>query len=110
LHSKANMKELAGIAVQLSFNEAQKVSTYVVGMKKIEKMRSLISSQALTDCVELFQDTVTQLQSALTNLNGKGRKMSHISETRLLLSAAGTNTETCIDGLSEDHSSRNIPT
>ncbi|GLJ15934.1 hypothetical protein SUGI_0263350 [Cryptomeria japonica] len=98
---KADMKQLAVIAVKLSLKEAQDVSGYVVNMKKADQS----SSGGLKDCVELFKDTVSELHDSLSRLKGiKKKKGSDVEDAvfdaRAWLSAADTNVDTCFDGLS----------
>jgi pectinesterase inhibitor-like protein len=99
--SSANLSELAGIAVVLSLNEAEQVSDYIADLKN--RSNDGGDRDALQDCVELYQDTVAQLNtsaSKLENMNSNSFA-NDIADVQTWISAALTNPSTCIDGLGE---------
>jgi len=55
---------------------------------------------ALDDCVELFDDTIAQLKTILSDLSPKKLALvsKHYHDCQTLLSAAMTNQYTCLDG------------
>lgn len=54
---------------------------------------------ALNDCLELFDDTIAELKSALGDLSPKSAS-EHYHDLQTLLSGAMTNQYTCLDGFS----------
>ncbi|XP_060962970.1 pectinesterase-like [Cannabis sativa] len=58
-----------------------------------------IQKRALDDCVELLDDTVSELEAALSDLTSKKSASSHYNDLQTLLSGALTNQGTCLDGL-----------
>lgn len=62
--------------------------------RKIKKIENV----ALTDCLELFSDTIDELTLALADLSTKALVSKHYHDLQTLLSAAMTNQYTCLDG------------
>jgi pectinesterase len=65
------------------------------------KLRSLdpLQKRALDDCLELFDDTIAELQTTLSDLSPKKVAVSkNYHDLQTLLSAAMTNQYTCLDG------------
>lgn len=97
--ANANLSQLAGIAVVLSLNEAEQVSDYIADLKN--KSNNGSDRQALQDCVELYQDTVQQLNSSASKLENMNSNSfaDDIADVQTWVSAALTNPSTCLDGL-----------
>ncbi|KAJ3676125.1 hypothetical protein LUZ60_003537 [Juncus effusus] len=64
------------------------------------KYRSLDQRQhlAVTDCLELLDETLDELSNAVSGLESSPNK--HVSDVQTVLSAAMTNQYTCLDGFS----------
>lgn len=62
--------------------------------RKIKKIENV----ALTDCLELFSETIDELKLALADLSTKASVSKHYHDLQTLLSAAMTNQYTCLDG------------
>ncbi|KAE8009448.1 hypothetical protein FH972_005885 [Carpinus fangiana] len=65
------------------------------------KLRNLdpLQKRALDDCLELFDDTIAELQKTLSDLSPKKVAVSkNYHDLQTLLSAAMTNQYTCLDG------------
>nr|DAD47683.1 TPA_asm: hypothetical protein HUJ06_017620 [Nelumbo nucifera] len=73
------------------------------------KRRTLdpLQEMALDDCLEILDETVADLKSALSGLSPKNSPSRHYNDLGTLLSAAMTNQYTCLDGFA--HSKGNIP-
>jgi len=99
--SRANLSELAGISVALSLDEAERVTNYIADLKN--KSNDSKDSNALQDCVELFQDTVEQLNTSVSKLAHMDSNSfaNDIADVQTWVSAALTNPSTCLDGLGE---------
>nr|DAD28621.1 TPA_asm: hypothetical protein HUJ06_030089 [Nelumbo nucifera]DAD28622.1 TPA_asm: hypothetical protein HUJ06_030090 [Nelumbo nucifera] len=72
------------------------------------KRRTLdpLQEMALDDCLELLDETVADLKSALSGLSPKNSPSRHYNDLGTLLSAAMTNQCTCLDGFA--HSKGNV--
>lgn len=96
-HLRANMSELARIAVEVSRDEVIRVSQFAVDLYRTEVGNSL---GALEDCRKLLNDTVDQLNSSVSLLAEQGWKQ-RITDLRTWLSAALTNPSTCVEGFED---------
>ncbi|KAJ4968629.1 hypothetical protein NE237_015330 [Protea cynaroides] len=66
--------------------------------KKLRKLDPL-EKRALDDCLELFDETIVELKTAVYDLSKNDSSMSkHYHDLQTLLSAAMTNQYTCLDG------------
>lgn len=65
-----------------------------------KRLRGPYPSQkrALDDCLELLDDTVSELEAALADLTSKKSASKHYHDLQTLLSGAMTNQETCLEG------------
>ncbi|MCD7460955.1 hypothetical protein HAX54_044905 [Datura stramonium] len=54
---------------------------------------------ALDDCVQLLDNTITELKTSLSDLSPKRSSSQNYTDLQTLLSAAMTNQATCLDGL-----------
>ncbi|KAA8549142.1 hypothetical protein F0562_000826 [Nyssa sinensis] len=66
--------------------------------RKLPILRKL-ENGALDDCLELFDDTVSELKTALSDLSTKKSASKHHHDLQTLLSGVMTNQYTCHDGL-----------
>uniref|UniRef100_A0A0C9S3G4 pectinesterase n=1 Tax=Wollemia nobilis TaxID=56998 RepID=A0A0C9S3G4_9CONI len=99
--SSANMTELSWIAVQLSLDESQRATDYMDKLSR--KATDKKEKSALEDCVELFGDTLEQLNNSLSALRKLDSKSFQevIGDVQTWVSAALTNPSTCVDGFQE---------
>ncbi|GLJ10949.1 hypothetical protein SUGI_0138560 [Cryptomeria japonica] len=99
--SHANLSQLAGIAVELSLDEATKAYKFVDDLRAQSTNTS--NQNALKDCADLMKDTVDQLNSSLSTLThlSSGSFQSAIGDVQTWVSAALTNPSTCIEGFQE---------
>lgn len=94
---RANMSELAKMAVEVSRAEAIRVIQFAVDLNRTAAGNS---RGALEDCRQLLNDTVDQLNSSVSVLSEPGWKQ-RIADLRTSLSAALTNPSTCVDGFED---------
>lgn len=75
------------------------MSDYIADLKN--KSNDGSDRQALQDCVELYQDTVEQLNSSASKLEhlNSNTFADDIADVQTWVSAALTNPSTCMDGL-----------
>ncbi|PHT38738.1 putative pectinesterase/pectinesterase inhibitor 40 [Capsicum baccatum] len=55
--------------------------------------------RALEDCIQLLDNTISELKTSLIDLSPKGSPSESYNDLQTLLSAAMTNQATCLDGL-----------
>lgn len=96
-HLRANMSELARIAVEVSRDEAIRVTQFAMDLDRSAEGNSL---GALEDCRKLLNDTVEQLNSSVSVLAEQGWKQ-RIADLRTWLSGALTNPSTCVEGFED---------
>ncbi|PON66306.1 Pectinesterase inhibitor domain containing protein [Trema orientale] len=65
-----------------------------------KRLRSFdpVQKRALDDCLELLDDTASELEAALSDLTSKKKASTHYHDLQTLLSGAMTNQDTCLDG------------
>lgn len=88
----------AGVSVTLS--EAKSVARYLVSIERQRSMKSRRSRAALADCVECFQNAIDQLHMSLGVLRSLSKRTfnTQMGDLNNWLSAALTDTDTCLDG------------
>ncbi|KAF3436451.1 hypothetical protein FNV43_RR23543 [Rhamnella rubrinervis] len=88
----------AGVSVTLS--EAKSVARYLVFLKRQRSMQSGRNIVALSDCVECFQNAIDELHKSLGVLRSlsSGTFNAQMEDLNTWLSAALTDTDTCLDG------------
>lgn len=92
-----SLPEIISATVNHTVNEARSSSSNCTFIKKKLKYQlTPLETRALEDCVELLDGSVSQLKSAISNLNTT--PSTHFHELQTLLSAAMTNQYTCLDG------------
>lgn len=84
--------------VNHTVNEVKASSYNCTGLKKHLKNLQPLEQRALDDCLHLFDDTVLELKTTISDLSKAtiGSKRRHDLQT--LLSGAMTNLYTCLDG------------
>ncbi|XP_044501119.1 pectinesterase-like [Mangifera indica] len=68
------------------------------GIRKKHKNLNILENRALTDCIELFDDTIAELTSALHDLSPRKTTSKQFQDLQTLFSGAMTNQDTCLDG------------
>jgi len=96
-HLQANMSELARIAVEVSRDEAIRVTQFAMDLNRKAVGKNL---GAIEDCRKLLIDTVDQLNSSVSVLGEQGWKQ-RIADLRTWLSAALTNPSSCVEGFED---------
>jgi pectinesterase inhibitor-like protein len=94
---EANMSELARFAVEVSRDDAIRVTCFVVELKEAAEDDS---RGALEDCTQLLEDTVDQLNTSVSVLAEQDWKQ-RIDDLTTWLSAALTNPSTCSEGFED---------
>ncbi|KAL8122755.1 pectinesterase-like [Apium graveolens] len=82
-------------------------------IKKLSKHKHLTKREkvALSDCLEMIDETLDELQETSEELEKYSTKKSlkaHASDLKTLISSAITNQESCIDGFSHDGADKKI--
>ncbi|XP_015867525.3 pectinesterase [Ziziphus jujuba] len=96
--SSKSLPQIISSTVNLTVNEV-KVSAY--NCTKIERQLTKLDprqKRAIDDCLELLQDTIAELNLAISDLNSKKTASKHYHDLQTLLSGAMTNQYTCLDG------------
>ncbi|GLJ09575.1 hypothetical protein SUGI_0112170 [Cryptomeria japonica] len=98
LSSKADHMEVVETAVKVGISAVQKIKTHV--QKLSSPGLDFRQRGAVTDCMEMFDDTLDELDDTLSDLqNATFLTMpTHAADLKTLLSGAITNQYTCLDG------------
>ncbi|XXG84305.1 hypothetical protein AAC387_Pa10g1844 [Persea americana] len=75
-------------------------STNCFGIRKNLPKLDPLQQQALADCLELFDDTIDQLHTCVSELINISSSSKNLNDLKTLLSASITNQYTCLDGFS----------
>ncbi|XP_059437558.1 pectinesterase-like [Corylus avellana] len=67
--------------------------------KKLKNRLDLFQKRSLDDCLELFDDTIAELITTLSDLIPQKSTSTHFHDLQTLLSAAMTDQQTCLDEL-----------
>jgi len=94
---QANLTELARISVEISRDEAVRVTHFAADLNRAAVGNS---RDALEDCRKLLNDTVDQLNSSISVLAEQGWKQ-RMEDLRTWLSAALTYPSTCVEGFED---------
>jgi pectinesterase len=79
--------------VKSSFKECTRLR------KNLKTRLDLFQRRSLDDCLELFDDTIAELQTTLSDLSPQKSPSRHYHDLQTLLSAAMTDQQTCLDEL-----------
>ncbi|XP_042485617.1 probable pectinesterase/pectinesterase inhibitor 46 [Macadamia integrifolia] len=97
--SNFDTPNLAKLSVQVAMTELSKVSGKVSQLQSQGKLDK-ISAAALQNCIELTDLAIYHLNDTLYSSNwGQLTTLEAVDDLRTWLSAAGTNQQTCLDGL-----------
>ncbi|XP_062089042.1 pectinesterase-like [Humulus lupulus] len=93
-----SLPQIISFTVNHTMNEVRASSANCTFIGKRLRGVSPIQKRALDDCIELLDDTVSELGTALSDLSSKKSASSHYHDLQTLLSGALTNQATCLDG------------
>uniref|UniRef100_A0A5B7BK03 Pectinesterase n=1 Tax=Davidia involucrata TaxID=16924 RepID=A0A5B7BK03_DAVIN len=97
LHSKS-LPEIISATVNKTVAEVRASASNCTGIRKKLTNLTPLEKRALDDCLELFDDTVAEFRTALSDLSPKKSTSKHYHHLQTLLSGAITNQYTCLDG------------
>uniref|UniRef100_A0A7N0VB09 Pectinesterase inhibitor domain-containing protein n=1 Tax=Kalanchoe fedtschenkoi TaxID=63787 RepID=A0A7N0VB09_KALFE len=94
-------RELAQASVKVSLGRARKLSEYLAEQREESSKRR--EKAALKDCLEQMGDSIDELERTLSELEHlrEGSFRFQMSNAETWVSAALSDDETCLDGLSE---------
>jgi pectinesterase len=95
-----SLSQIISATVNHTVYEVKASSSNCTGIRGRLKKLDPLQKRALDDCVELFDDTIAQLKTILSDLSPKKLALvsKHYHDCQTLLSAAMTNQYTCLDG------------
>lgn len=97
LYTKS-LPQIIAAAANHTVTEVKASETNCSGIRKKFSHLALLDKRALDDCLELLDETVSQLKTAITDLHTNKSAKKHYSDLQTLLSGAMTNQYTCLDG------------
>ncbi|KAA8543076.1 hypothetical protein F0562_021429 [Nyssa sinensis] len=97
LHSKS-LPEIISATINKTVTEVRASASNCTGLRRKLPSLTPLEKRALEDCLELFDDTVAELRTALSDLSPKKSTSKHYHHLQTLLSGAITNQYTCLDG------------
>ena len=93
-----SLPQIISATVNHTVIEVKSSSANCNGIRKNLRNLDPLQKRALDDCLELFQDTLTELKTTISDLSSKKSTSKHYDDLRTLFSAAMTNQYTCLDG------------
>lgn len=93
-----SLQQIISSAVNYTLKEVKASSSNCTGILGRLKNPEPLQKGALDDCLELFDNTVAELKTAITDLSPKKSVSKHYRDLQTVLSAAITNQYTCLDG------------
>ncbi|KAK1549719.1 hypothetical protein Q3G72_006714 [Acer saccharum] len=93
-----SVPQLISVTVNRTVSELRVSTTNCTGIRKKRGDLDKLEKMALNDCLELFNDSIAELKSALSDLSPKKSPARHYHDLQTLFSAAMTNQYTCLDG------------
>ncbi|XP_068658604.1 pectinesterase-like [Aristolochia californica] len=105
-----SIPQIIAAAVNQTVRVVQQSASNCSGIRHNLLKLSVRQQRALDDCLQLFDDTVGQLEACISDLSPKNAS-KRFHDLQTLLSASITNQDTCLDGLSydnHDHQVRNL--
>ncbi|KAF8387719.1 hypothetical protein HHK36_026373 [Tetracentron sinense] len=94
-----SVPQIISDTINLAVDEVKVSASNCTGIRKKVKVLDPRQKRAIDDCLELFDDTIAELQIAISDLSPKSSPSKHYHDLQTLLSAAMTNQYTCLDGL-----------
>lgn len=97
-----SVPQIISYTVSHTVSEVQASSSNCTGIIK-KQFKKLDAHQqiALDDCLELFDDTIAELQEVISDLSIKKLSSNRYYDLKTLLSGAMTNQYTCLDGFND---------
>ncbi|KAL3531496.1 hypothetical protein ACH5RR_010818 [Cinchona calisaya] len=92
------LPEIISGLVNSTVFEARDSIKNCTGIRKKFQNADLLDRRALDDCLELLDDTVAQLRTAISDLSSNNSAFQHYMDLQTLFSGAMTNQYTCLDG------------
>ncbi|KAJ0112469.1 hypothetical protein Patl1_00970 [Pistacia atlantica] len=93
-----SVHQLISATIYRTLYEIRASSSNCTGIRQKHKNLNALENRAITDCLELFDDTIAELTSALLDLSPKKTTSKHFHNMQTLFSGAMTNQYTCLDG------------
>ncbi|KAJ9696549.1 hypothetical protein PVL29_008661 [Vitis rotundifolia] len=90
--------EVIAAAVNQTVGEVRLSASNCSGIRRKLKNLNTLEGRAISDCLELHDCTVAQLQSSISDLSPKKSPAKHYHDLQTLLSGSMTNLYTCLDG------------
>ncbi|KAJ0113780.1 hypothetical protein Patl1_00966 [Pistacia atlantica] len=93
-----SVHQLISATIYRTLYEIRASSSNCTGIRQKHKNLNALENRAIIDCLELFDDTIEELTSALLDLSPKKTTSKHFHDMQTLFSGAMTNQYTCLDG------------
>ncbi|XP_030947045.1 pectinesterase-like [Quercus lobata] len=93
-----SLPQIISVTVNHTLSKVRVSSSNCTSIRKKLKNLDPLQKRALDDCLELFDDTMAQLKTTISDLSSKKLASKHHNDLQTLLSAAMTNQYTCLDG------------
>ncbi|KAJ7977600.1 Pectinesterase [Quillaja saponaria] len=101
-----SLPQIISSVVNHTVQEVIASSTNCSGFQKKLTNLGPLEKRALADCLELFDDTIAELKTTISDLSNKKTAGEHYRDLQTLLSGAMTNQYTCLDGFA--YSKKNV--
>ncbi|GMY16965.1 pectinesterase 3-like [Fagus crenata] len=93
-----SLQQIISATVNHTVIEVKSSSANCIGIRKNLRNSDPLQKRALDDCLELFENTIAELKTTISDLSSKKSTSKHYDDLRTLFSAAMTNQYTCLDG------------
>ncbi|XP_047325276.1 pectinesterase-like [Impatiens glandulifera] len=98
LHTKS-IPEIISATINVTVSEVRSSEYNCSSIRrKFSRKLTPYDRRALEDCLELLDDTIDELRSAISDLSTRKTASKHYGDLQTLLSGAMTNQQTCLDG------------
>ncbi|KAH6768914.1 hypothetical protein C2S51_014250, partial [Perilla frutescens var. frutescens] len=96
---RKTLQEVISHTINVTMKEVRASADNCTSLRrKLLKKLEPLELRALEDCLELFSDTVTELNKILADLSSSAAPAKYYADLQTLLSGAMTNQYTCLDG------------
>lgn len=95
---KKTLPQIISAAVNVTVVQVKATASNSSGIRRKIPNLDARDKRALQDCVELLNNTVTELNAAVSDLSSNKSSSKHYYDLQTLLSGAMTNQYTCLDG------------
>ncbi|KAL5859159.1 hypothetical protein ACOSQ4_000455 [Xanthoceras sorbifolium] len=94
-----SVPQLISATVNRTVSELRASTSNCSGIRRKREDLDTLQKRAINDCIELLNDSIAELKSALSDLSPKkSSPAKHYHDLQTLFSAAMTNQYTCLDG------------